>query len=78
MREKERIEFLQFFLVFAKLFCFFVPKRIRINFIGERKIRLCKNSSLTAKVNEAIATLSASEKEAMMDAAIARQPSEEN
>jgi putative lysine transport system substrate-binding protein len=41
-------------------------------------VGLRKNSSLTTKVNEAIATLSASEKEAMMDAAIARQPSEEN
>lgn len=39
-------------------------------------VGLRKGSSLTAKVNEAIATLTAEEKEALMDAAIARQPSE--
>ena len=35
-----------------------------------------KNSDLTAEVNKALATLTATEKEAMMDAAIARQPAE--
>ena len=40
-------------------------------------VGLRKGSTLTAKVNEAIATLSKADKEAMMDAAIARQPSSE-
>ena len=35
-----------------------------------------KNSDLTAEVNKALATLTAADKEAMMDAAIARQPAE--
>ena len=40
-------------------------------------VGLRKDSNLTAKVNEAIATLSKAAKESMMDAAIARQPVEE-
>lgn len=40
-------------------------------------VGLRKNSSLTAKINEILATLSKADKEAMMDAAIARQPVEE-
>jgi putative lysine transport system substrate-binding protein len=40
-------------------------------------VGLRKNSSLTSKVNEAIATLTTTEKEQLMDAAIARQPSAE-
>ena len=36
-----------------------------------------KDSDLTAKINEAIASLTAADKEAMMDAAIERQPAEE-
>lgn len=40
-------------------------------------VGLRKNSSLTAKVNEAIASLTTELKTAMMDAAIERQPSEE-
>ena len=40
-------------------------------------VGLRKGSTLLDKVNEAIATLSKAEKEAMMDAAISRQPSSE-
>lgn len=40
-------------------------------------VGLRKNSSLTAKINEILATLSKADREAMMDAAIARQPVEE-
>ena len=37
-----------------------------------------KNSSLTAEINKVLATLSTADKEAMMDAAIARQPVSED
>ena len=40
-------------------------------------VGLRKGSDLTAKINEILATLTTADKEAMMDAAISRQPSEE-